>query len=118
MVRDPVDCNIDHAADRAQEQAQEIDTILARGRQARAPLPRGLWIASGIIGAICTAGFAIAMLDDSRPSRPARELRAAQPAIDGGPGFVAGLAIGGIAGLAVGAALARQRRDHSSRRRP
>lgn len=113
MARDD---EIDHATDRDVD--REVDTILARGRQVRSPLPRGLWIASGLVGVTCAAAFAYAMLAAPRPVHTALERRTTAPERVSGPGFVAGVAVGGAAGLALGVALARQRRDHSSRRSP
>ena len=121
MARDD---EIDHATDRQVDRevdpqiVRQIDTILARGRQVRSPLPRGLWIASGLVGVTCAAAFAYAMLVAPRPVHTALERRTSAPERVGGPGFVAGVAVGGAAGLALGVALARQRRDHSSRKRP
>lgn len=91
----------------------EIKAIVEIGRRTRAPVPRGLWIAAAIVGGICTAGLAVAVLGDAAPA-PARVERPAPS----GAGFSTGLVVGAAGGLVVGFALARQRRDHSSRKRP
>jgi hypothetical protein len=91
----------------------EIKAILAIGRRTRAPVPRGLWIAAAIVGGICTTGLVVALLGETAPA-PARIERPSPP----GAGFGTGLAVGAAGGLVVGFALARQRRDHSSRRTP
>jgi hypothetical protein len=91
---------------------EEIQAIIERGRQTRRPLPGWLWLAAAVVAAICATAAAAILLGDT-PARPA-----AQPPRTSGAGFGSGLAIGAAAGLAIGFALARQRRDHSSRKRP
>lgn len=91
----------------------QIEAILERGRGTRKPLPRGLWIAAAVVGAICAAGFAVAMLGTAAPGGA----QATRSAPDGA-GFGTGIVVGAAGGLAIGFALARQRRDHSSRNSP
>jgi formate/nitrite transporter FocA (FNT family) len=90
-----------------------IAAILERGRRTRKPQPRALWIAAAIVGAICAGGFAVAMLGTAAPERAA----IGRPAPEGA-GFGTGLVVGVTAGLAIGVALPRQRRDHSSHSSP
>ncbi len=91
--------------------------IALRGRLTRKRNPRWLWISAAIVGAICTAGFAVAMIADRAP-RGAR-VQSSRPAGSGlGSGLAIGLAIGGAAGVVIGLVVARQRRDHSSRNNP
>jgi drug/metabolite transporter (DMT)-like permease len=95
------------------DRADEIAAITRRARALRKRNPRWLWIAAAIVGVICIAGFAVVMLADRAPRGTPGQSRA--PA---GSGLGIGLAIGGVSGLAIGAAVARQRRDHSSRNNP
>ncbi|HEX3483078.1 MAG TPA: hypothetical protein VHT91_49045 [Kofleriaceae bacterium] len=122
----------------------EIQAIVEIGRRTRAAVPRSLWIAAAIVGGICTAGLAVALLGESAPA-PGRTQPQAQAQIDerseetggGDPagsaggaggraprgidertGWGTGLAVGAAGGLVVGFALGRHRRDHSSRSRP
>jgi hypothetical protein len=94
------------------ERNAEIEAILARARQTRRPLPRGLWMAAGLVAVICATGFVAIVLGDAAPARTA-----VASASSSGAGFGTGIAIGAAAGLAIGFALG-QRRDHSSRNRP
>jgi hypothetical protein len=108
------------------EDSDAVEAILARGRLTRTPLPRGLWIAGLTVGVICATGFAVAWIRSG--DQPARSRLAAPrspaaspelpPASPAGAGFATGLVVGGAAGLVIGVALARQRRDHSSRSSP
>jgi drug/metabolite transporter (DMT)-like permease len=91
----------------------DIEAIVSVGRRTRAATPRWLWIAAAIVGVICLAGFAVVVLGDAEPRRPAVERRDV-----GGGGFGTGFALGACAGLLLGLSIARQRRDHSSRSRP
>ena len=91
----------------------EIAAIVEVGRRTRKPTPRWLWIAASIVGVICTTGFVVMMLGTAEPTDPP-VVRRSGP----GSGLGTGLVIGAGAGVAIGFALARQRRDHSSRRRP
>jgi hypothetical protein len=102
------------------ENRDEIAAILTRGRRTRTPLPRWLWIAGLSVGAICASGFAVALLrSGGSPAHPQLVAPAPAPATSPpGAGFATGLLVGGAAGLAIGVALARQRRDHSSRSMP
>jgi hypothetical protein len=92
---------------------EEIQAIIARARQTRRPLPRWLWLAAAVVAAICATAAAAILLGDTAPAR-----QPSPPERASGAGFGSGLAIGVAAGLAIGFALARQRRDHSSRSRP
>jgi hypothetical protein len=100
----------------------EIQAVVEVGRRTRAPVPRGLWIAAAVVGGICIAGLAVALRGEAPRPPPA----AAAPPLPapagargpGGDGLGTGLVIGAAGGLIVGYALARQRRDHSSRSRP
>jgi hypothetical protein len=92
----------------------EIQAIVEVGRRTRKPTPRWLWIAAGIVGVICATGFAVVMLGDAEPADPPVARRSST----GGGGLGIGLVIGAGGGLVIGFALARQRRDHSSRSRP
>jgi drug/metabolite transporter (DMT)-like permease len=94
----------------------DIAAIARGARRTRRPTPRWLWIASVIVGVICATGFAVAMLQ-GRDAPPARGA-ARPPAGPAGAGLGVGLSIGGMAGLAIGYVLGRQRRDHSSRNSP
>jgi hypothetical protein len=110
----------------------EIQAIVEVGRRTRAPVPRSLWIAAAILGAISTIGLMMALLGE--PAQAPADARAsaradAQASIErsetgggdpagSGTGWRAGLAIGAAGGLVVGFALGRHRRVHSSRNRP
>jgi hypothetical protein len=114
----------------------EIHAIVEIGRRTRAPVPRSLWIAAAIVGGICTAGLAVALLAPApgpgRARAPApinersEETGGGDPAGSAGgaggrapgSGWGTGLAVGAVGGLVVGFALGRHRRDHSSRSRP
>jgi len=95
----------------------EIQAIVEVGRRTRKPTPRWLWIAAGIVGVICATGFAVVMLGDAEPADPPVARRSSSSSSSGG-GLGTGLVIGVGGGVAIGFALARQRRDHSSRSRP
>jgi hypothetical protein len=77
----------------------DIAAILESGRQTRRRTPRGLWIAAIVIGAICAAGFAVAMLAPRDPTAHVRERRDVERH---GPGLGLGLVIGVAAGIAIG----------------
>jgi hypothetical protein len=94
----------------------QIAAIVDVGRRTRKPTPRWLWITAGIVGVICTTGFAVAMLGGHGPGEPADPPVARRETSGGGLGT--GLVIGAGGGVAIGFALARHRRDHSSRSRP
>lgn len=91
---------------------EDLAAIALHGRRTRTRNPRWLWIAAAIVGAICTAGFAAAMLAERAPRGSRAQVRPA------GSGLGPGLVIGGASGVAIGLAVARQRRDHSSRSSP
>ena len=91
----------------------DIEAIVEVGRRTRRATPRWLWVTSAIIGVISTTGFALAMLGPARPADHPVANRSGS-----GGGFGAGLVVGAGGGLVIGFALARHRRDHSSRRRP
>src|SRR4051812_43775296 len=98
----------------------EIQAIVEAGRRTRAPVPRSLWIAAAIVGAVGTLGLALAVLGE--PARPPARA-AAQASLERSPspsstGWGSGLAVGAVGGLVVGLALGRHRRDHSSRNSP
>jgi hypothetical protein len=125
----------------------DIAAIVERGRQTRRSLPRGLWIAAAIVGAVCAAGFAIILLADpgpgpgpgpaaahQAPGRSPGESVYKAPGTPGAPGapgapaswvrsgshragLVTGLALGVVIGILLGIAIGRQR-SHSSRRSP
>src|SRR5262249_8507833 len=96
----------------------EIAAIVERGRRTRKPLPRGLWIAALIVGAVGAAGFAVTLVSGAEPVPGRVATTATSPSTRSGTEFAAGLAVGGAAGLVIGLALGRQRRDHSSRSSP
>jgi hypothetical protein len=107
----------------------DIEAIVALGRQTRTPSPRWLWIAAGVVGVVCACGFAVMMLGGGEPTGAAPGSRTGarpdprpDPRIDGrpttGPGLGIGLAIGLGVGIVIGFSIGRQRRDHSSRNSP
>jgi hypothetical protein len=104
----------DEADDKADDKDKAIEAILEVGRRTRKPTPRWLWIAAAIVGVICATGFAVVMLGDAEPADPPVARRSSS----GGGGLGIGLVIGAGGGVVIGFALARQRRDHSSRSRP
>ena len=99
----------------------EIQAIVEVGRRTRAAVPRGLWIAAAIVGGLCTAGLAVALLGEPAPA-PGRPHARAQGQIDppspSAAGWGTGLAVGAAGALVAGFALGRHRRDHSSRSSP
>jgi hypothetical protein len=102
---------------RGRSHVGSIEEILEAGRRTRQAVPRWLWLAAAVIGVICTTGFGVMILGGAEPSvHPVG--RRSEPGRDAGAGFGTGLGIGAGGGVAIGFALARQRRDHSSRRRP
>ena len=86
--------------------------ILGRARQARRPLPRGLWIASIAVAVLCAGALAIAWLEDR--DAPATHLPR-PPAAASGDGFVIGLIVGVVLGLAIGITLGLRRGDRQRR---
>lgn len=90
-----------------------LAAIVEVGRQTRSVLPRWLWIVAAVVGVICATGFAVVMLSDAAPGRPAAEHRDAPTA-----GLGTGLVFGAGLGVVIGFALGRQRRAHSSRSSP
>lgn len=96
----------------------EIQAIAEVGRRTRAPVPRSLWIAAAIIGGVCTAGLAVALLREPAPAPGPAQALAPERSSPPGSGWGTGLAVGAVGGLVVGFALGRHRRDHSSRSRP
>jgi hypothetical protein len=97
----------------------EIQAIVEIGRRTRAPVPRSLWIAAAIVGAVCTTGLAVALLGEPAPApAQARARGPIERPSPSGTGWGTGLAVGGAGGLVAGFALGRHRRDHSSRSRP
>jgi hypothetical protein len=99
------------AASAASEAA--IDRIVEIGRRTRKPAPRSLWIAAIVVGALAAGGFAAAMFADPQPTTASRIERSPD-----GAGLGSGLLIGVAVGIVIGYAIARQRRDHSSRSSP
>jgi hypothetical protein len=57
----------------------EIQAIVEVGRRTRAPVPRSLWIAAAILGAISTIGLMVALLGEpaQAPARAQASARAA-----------------------------------------
>jgi len=49
-----------------------IEAILDEGRRTRKPLPRGLWVVSLVIAAVCVIAMAIGLYEswDVKPQRP------------------------------------------------
>jgi hypothetical protein len=90
-----------------------IDRIVEIGRRTRKPTPRWLWIAAIVVGALAAGGFAAAMFAEPQPTMASRAERSPR-----GAGLGSGLVIGIAVGIVIGYALARQRRDHSSRSSP
>ncbi|HEX7843327.1 MAG TPA: hypothetical protein VF469_37905 [Kofleriaceae bacterium] len=91
--------------------------IAEAGRRTRQATPRWLWSTAAVIGVICATGFGVTMLGSAEPSvHPVGRRLESDPG--SGTGFGTGLVLGAGGGVAIGFALARQRRDHSSRRRP
>jgi len=99
------------------ERDGEINAILEAGRRTRKASPRWLWLTAAAVGVICATGFGVTMLGDADPSvHPV--VRRSESGSGTGTGAGTGLVIGAGGGVAIGFALARQRRDHSSRKRP
>jgi hypothetical protein len=95
------------------ELAARLAAITDVGRRTRKPTPRGLWIAAGIVGALCAIGFVLLVVSPPAPRAP--------HAVNGsqtGSGLGTGLAIGVGVGIVIGFVIARQRADHSSRNNP
>ena len=88
----------------------QIDAIVEVGRRTRQGWPRWLWILAAIVGVICATGFAVVMLADARPADHPVARRS-----ESGAGLGTGLVLGAVVGVVIGFAIARQRRDHSSR---
>lgn len=90
-----------------------IAAIVDEARKTRRRPSRALWIAALLVGVACAIAFVMLMLADEAPSPVAK------PTAESGSqgrGFTAGLVVGGVLGIAVGFAIARQR--HSSRNSP
>ncbi len=95
---------------------------------------RSVWIAASLVGAICAAAFIYALIvnRDATPSPRGLERYhdVERTTHDRGVadrprfGFVAGVVVGGIAGIALGVVIGRRRHvpdrdaDHSARNRP
>jgi hypothetical protein len=96
-----------------------LQAIAATGRRTRKPTPRWLWGAAAVVGGICIAGFAIAMLAEPEPStRHLEQHRPSAGAAGGESGLGIGLVIGAGVGIVIGFSIARHRGDHSSRNNP
>ena len=85
--------------------------LVGKVRRERPRPSRALWIVSLTLGTVLAGGFLQALR-----STPDASSHSA-PQIGGG-GFGLGLLLGGAGGFVVGWAIARQRRDHSSRKTP
>lgn len=50
----------------------QIQAILDEGRKTRKPLPRGLWVVSLIVAAVCVIALAVGLVEswDVKPQRP------------------------------------------------
>jgi hypothetical protein len=99
----------------------DIRAIVELGRRTRKPTPRWLWLAATVIGAICAVCFTAMMLGDRErpggaPRPPASHEVEQGPAAGSGLGI--GLLIGTGVGIVIGFSIGRQRRSHSSRKRP
>jgi len=82
--------------------------IAEAAKRTRRPLPRGLWIASLVVSAVCVIAFAVVFLfSDSDPRPEARGPRSAVPASNG---FSIGLVIGLGSGIAIGSVMALRTR--------
>ncbi|MCX5743357.1 MAG: hypothetical protein NT062_12765 [Proteobacteria bacterium] len=81
--------------------------IADAAKQARQPLPRGLWILAILVGLACAVAAGLA-LQGVRTAPLAADVRPAPPTARGGFGLGIGLGLG--AGLVIGFALARRRR--------
>jgi len=88
-----------------------IEAITREAREARPRPSRALWLVAGIVGLVCAIAFIVFMNADATTPT----VQPAQPT-DRGHGFTAGLVLGGVAGIAIGFVIARQR--HSSRSTP
>jgi hypothetical protein len=108
---------------------EDIQAIVELGRRTRQPTPRWLWIAAAVAGVICVTCFAAMMLGGREPPGHLPDHPPGDPAGDpprdpidrrpaAGAGLGTGLVIGAGAGLVIGFSIGRQRRSHSSRRRP
>jgi len=108
-------------ADADPTRAAEIQAIVEHGRRTRTPTPRWLWLAAVVVGAVCAAGFLIAMLDAREPVETTRLSVDGKPVVrrpTGSGGLGIGLAIGTCVGIVIGFSIARQRAPHSSRNSP
>lgn len=90
---------------------EQVEAILEAGRRTRPRTSRGMWIAAAILGGICLVGFVLLMIaEPSKKSEPAVPTTA--PARSA-RGFATGILVGGVAGLAIGYAIARHRGSKS-----
>lgn len=95
----------------AEDREQAIEAISEFARGTRARSPRWLWVLALGIGAVCAAAFVVVLVSGGDDASVSETLRAHRvDGASGGAGFTAGLAVGGIAGLALGLGIARQRR--------
>ena len=104
---------------------EDIQAIVELGRRTRKPTPRWLRIVAAVAGVICVTCFAVMMLGGGEhpghlpghlPDHPPGDPIDRRPAA--GAGLGTGLVIGAGAGLVIGFSIGRQRRSHSSRKRP
>ena len=87
--------------------------IADAAKQARKPLPRGLWIAAIVVSVVCVGALAIGWLTGGPAPAPAHPLP--RTGVARGGGFGAGLLIGVGVGIAIGSLLALRRRDRGDR---
>lgn len=99
--------------------SDDVDARLAAiTRDARAARPRpsrSVWILAAVVGVACAIAFVIVLVAEPAPTAATRPAAV----VDSRGGFAAGLVVGGVAGVALGYAIARQRAGrHSSRKSP
>jgi hypothetical protein len=91
-----------------------LAAIVAVGRAARRPLPRAVWIAAAVAGAVGAVGCALLLATASAPpgpDRPSAEVSARPPAAGAqGGSWLGALAGGAVVGGAVGYAVGRRSR--------
>lgn len=95
----------------------DIEAIVELGRRTRRSLPRGLWIASLVVAAVCAIGFAVVMVSEREAPGAVVSPQVERRPVTG-PGLGIGLVIGAGCGIVIGFSIGRQRRSHSSRNSP